>query len=152
MKKTFITLSIFTLLLAGCATTTIQETTNEDVQTDEITTTDKNTTEDKEISIKPALEELHNKAQAVLNAGPESEITEEEFETLVSDLTTELETTLQSHSYEGNEFLDGALTDLLNVSPERHEGMAAQSYEEYFELVSPITLSLVEWQGMENEM
>lgn len=149
MKKTFITLSIFTLILAGCASTTPQTSTEEpstSLQESEMES------DMMEAEVKPALEDLYNTAQAVLNAGPKSEITEDEFKTLVSDLTIELETTLQSHSYEGNEFLDGALTDLLNVSPERHEGMGAESYEQYYELVSPIVLSLVEWQGMENDI
>lgn len=98
-----------------------------------------------EVLKSPALEDAFFTANAVIEAGPESEVSEEEFQTLVDNMVQELNNLLGSHSYEGNETVDGFVTDLLNVDPSRHEGMGPKSYEEYYGMVSETAKGVVNW-------
>lgn len=135
MQKNIIAILALSLILAGCATTTD---TNTELPTDSETGIELT-------KLNPTLEPLWQDIHEALYAGPESEVTEEEYNQMVNEIINQLETLLQSHSYEGNEFADDALVALRNSSPERHEGMGPETYEEYFNLITPILEDLKTW-------
>lgn len=149
MKNKALILTFTAILLAGCTST--DNTNTEDLSNPPTPPSEEqtdNNTEENDNLIKAELESLYTKAEEVILAGPETEVTEDEFSQKVTALITELETALNSHNYEGNEFLDTQLTSLLNSSPERHEGMGPESYQEYYEMISPIAQNILNWEGM----
>lgn len=146
MKNKFLLITLSSLLLFGCSSPSMEKSdlSNPPTPPSEQTSSDSN----EDNLIKPELEALYSSAEQVILAGPETEVTEDEFSQRVTALITELETTLKSDNYTGNEFLDTQLTNILNSSPERHEGMGPESYQEYYELVMPTAQNILNWEGM----
>ena len=144
MKKQIALLILTTILITGCSTTP----STDDLSKPPVSPNETTDSTNQDNLIKPALESLYQSAEDVILAGPESEVTEEEFSQRVEALIEQLEMALRSHSYEGNEFLDNQLVALLNSTPERHEGMGPKTYQEYYDLVMPIAQELINWEGM----
>jgi len=155
MTKKLSLILLSAILLTGCATVDEQPTQKDISQPNEtvIEVTTESDNEEVETTldnIKPALEELYTRADEVTQAGPDSEVTEEEFEERVEALAFELGVMLQSDSYIGTEFLDNALVDLLNIAPERHSDMGIASYDDYYDMASEIAQDIKDWEEMIN--